>query len=268
MKKLFLMAAAAAFSSLAFGQSTAVSVTGFTQDVICEYPGSPVASGSKTVVDSETTVGVDDANYVLFQNNFAQGYSGVGLPDSGAITSMVDGSQFQLASYTANNILLLDEVGGTANLPNTGTLALTTPSAFTSMAFLVDGFDGNHDVSYTLHYADGNSQTGSFSALDNFDNSDSSVAAWSGGRVSRNDGLFNIDYVDPVMFQVDVTPTDTTSAVTSIDFANASTDNGSAYETIGVWAVSGVVNQSVPEPASIIPLALGAIGLFAWRKRK
>lgn len=239
---------------LAFGQANPISVNGFNQDCI--------ANGNGTAAQT-TTVTLDSIYDFYTQSFFGDGS---GLPDSGSFVSGYDNSTtFQFADYSANNVLLLFEQG---QGQNSGTLNLGTSAAYTSLDFLVDGFNGGHTVDYQLNFGDGSNEQGSFYANDNFDGS-GPIAYQAVGRVNQSTNGEEYDGGPPYLFQVGVTLTsaDALKQLTSVTFTNVDTVGG-GYNTVGVWAVSGVKNQSVPEPAELLPLGLGLLGLVLRRRSK
>lgn len=268
MKKLALLMAIGSFSALTFAQSTAttISLSGFNQDVIAETVNGGTFDGDAATVQAETSTTLDSA-YVFFQNNFDYNYPGVGLPDSGSFTSQTSAqTPFQLASYTANNVLLLAKSGQSSVAPMTGSLTLNTAASYSSLAFLVDGFNGTQSASYTLNFADGSSEGGTFSALDNFTTFDPSTALGGIGRISRLDGYAQVDGFDPSLYEVDVNVTNSTKVIDSISFTNTSTSGG-GYNTLGVFAISGVQTQAAPEPMMLIALGAGLLAVLALRRK-
>ncbi len=254
MKKLAIATAFGLLGAVAFGQANPISLSGYNQDCI--------ANGTGTVAQT-TTVTLDS-----YYDFYTQSYygDGTGLPDSGSFLSSYDGTtNFQFANYSSNNVLLLFESGqGT----DSGTLSLTTPDAYTNLQFLADGFNGGHSFNYTLNFADGSQTTGSLTANDNFDNS-GPIAYYAFGRANAITNSEEYDGGPPYLFQYGVTlsQADSMKSLKSVTFTNNDT-NGNGYDTVGIWAISGTVNQSVPEPAELAPFALGAIGLFARKRRK
>ena len=121
-----------------------------------------------------------------------------GLPASGAFTDASNSFvNFQLASYTANNVLTLGY-----NEPTTGTLTLTTPSTFSSLNLLDSAVNGNAPFAFTLHFGDGSSTTVNNNvAPDWFFNSPYALSGFD--RVGRNTGAFDGDVGNPRFYELD-----------------------------------------------------------------
>ena len=121
-----------------------------------------------------------------------------GLPASGAFTSASNSLvNFQLASYTANNVLTLGY-----NEPTTGTLTLATPSTFSSLNLLDSAVNGNAPFAFTLHFGDGSSTTVNNNvAPDWFFNSPYALSGFD--RVGRTTGEFEGDVGNPRFYELD-----------------------------------------------------------------
>ena len=127
-----------------------IAVTGFNQDVIwADSEGSTASVGTSSAFDVPN-------NWVLFENGAGEQSPG-GLPVSGSFTSASNPAvNFQLASYTGPNVLML---GSAAGQPNSGTLALATPGSFTSLNILDSAANGGANFNFTLNFSDGSSLT-------------------------------------------------------------------------------------------------------------
>jgi len=166
-----------------------------------------------------------------------------------------------LRAPTGNNVLLLRQALSGAT---TGTLTLTTPTAFTSLAFLVTGFNGSQPGSYALNFSTGLATTGTFTALDNFNNTGFALSGF--GRVSGQNGAFDLaGGSNPRLYQVSVnlSAADQARTLSSITFTNTET-TGTAFHNVGVFGISGA---PVPEPASLLVLGL-ASAIVARRRRQ
>src|SRR5260221_2643402 len=153
----FLGLTAARNCVLAQPAFTALAATGYNQDVIAE-------SGHGAL--SATTSPVEGSNNVLYSKNFAtvnnlQQCSWVpmgGLPDNGKVST--GRYNFQLASYSGNNALLLtDLTGSVPGAVKSGTLTLTTPTVFTWLSVLAFCTEGSSTLAVTFNFADGSSAT-------------------------------------------------------------------------------------------------------------
>ena len=160
-------------------------------------------------------------------------------------------------SYTANNAVLLD-----SNL-TTGTLSLVTPAAYAKLSFLESGGHNGVMFNYTIHHQNGTSEAGSGSISDWF--SGASPAWTANGRVDVGSFAFdNVNNNNPRLYSLDVSLSNTSSPVTSIDFAYASGTgrgaimalSGAAGGTFAPIVVTGfnqdiVVEQSAGKPGAL-----------------
>ena len=271
MKKSLAIALISLTAAYGFSQGSPISLTGFNQDVIAN--GTDVTAGD-AVTSTGTTTATLDSIFVLYNESYFGQYTNYygqplygGVPDNGAITSMYDGTNFQLANYDSNNVLLIFQSNESAQGPSSGTLDLSTPSSYSSLSFLLSGYNGAENGSYTLNFADGSTTTSSFTAPDNFDSS-ANIAYQVIGRMNRSTGQPEYDGAAPYLDQLNLqlTGADASKTLDSVTFTNLNTSGG-GYNTIGVYAISGVQNQAVPLPSAAIPLALGALGLVLKRRR-
>ena len=165
---------------------------------------------------------------------FEQGYDGqsVGLPAAGSTftsAAQSDHSYAMASNYATNDAVLIDSTVTHA------TLTLTTPSAFSSLSFLASAGNGTMTVGYTVHHANGTTETGSLSISDWF--SGGTVALGVGGRLDAGSRSFeNVSSLGnvPDIYSLDAALANTTSAVTSIDFSWSS---GGGHACL--FAVSG-----------------------------
>ena len=125
--------------------------------------------------------------------------------------------------YTTNNALF---VGG-ASVPvlalhvPSGTLTVNSPAAYNYLAVLFAGGGSNY-INYTIHYAGGGTQTGSFGTADWFNTTVTNVAYLAQGRVNMdNDSLNTVasQTQTKLMYIDGIALSDTVNPVQSIDFA-------------------------------------------------
>lgn len=170
---------------------------GFNADVVANGVG-PSASS--------TTADVDGVNYNFVARDFQLTSTSAaltyGLPSNGLITSLVAapaGLTYQLASYSANNSLRLQ------NANDSGTLVFTTPLAAVNLYMLATSGSGASTVNVTVNFADNTSET--FTNL--------ALADWYGGtnfaitglgRINRtNDVLETGSGINPRLYQIPMT---------------------------------------------------------------
>jgi hypothetical protein len=131
-----------------------VALTGFNQDVVFEALANPTVSHD-----------FDNYGFAWFQSG-ATDASNVthnhGLPPSFTSKS---GTPFQFQSFTNDNVLLLGPAGG---LPSSGTLTLTTPASYSTLAILASSSAPNTPPTgtVTVHYTDGTTDTFTYNAPD------------------------------------------------------------------------------------------------------
>ncbi|KPH11306.1 T9SS type A sorting domain-containing protein [Chryseobacterium sp. ERMR1:04] len=168
--------------------------SGFNADVIANGVGSSTSS---------TNSDVDGVNYAFISRDFQATSSSTpltyGLPINGTINSAVastSGLTYQMASYSANNSLRLQNAG------SSGTLAFSTPIPAISLYMLITGGSGSCIVDATVNFSDGSSQA--FAGLPVSDWYGGSNYAIQGiGRVNlNNDGLESGGGTNPRIYQV------------------------------------------------------------------
>lgn len=187
MKKTLLFITSVA-SFLLISQRTeaqnlqAVSIqSGFNADVVANGVGSSLSS---------TNNDVDGVSYAFVSRDF-QLTSGstpltYGLPTNGLINSAVAspaGLNYQLASYSGNNALRLQ------NLNDSGTLVFANPLAAVNLYMLATGGSGACTVNVTVNFADATSET--FTNI--------AIADWYGGANFAIQGIGRINITNDVL---------------------------------------------------------------------
>jgi autotransporter-associated beta strand protein len=189
------------------------------------------------VSGTTVTASMDGGTSLSGTTWFAQGFDSAnptfGLPDAGStISSNVLGADHAYTfapNYAINDAVLIDSFDTSA------TITLTASTACSALSFLGSAGNGPMSVNYTVHHANATVETGSLTLLDWF-NTAGTIAFGAGGRVNA-DGSGLTEYGAgsfPFLFATDITLSDATSPVTSIDLAYTS-GNGEAC----VMAVSG-----------------------------
>ena len=170
---------------------------------------------------------------------YEQGYNvmapATGVPVHGTTftnISLPDHVYTMAPDYKVNDAVLIDSTFTNA------CLTLVSPAAFSKLSFLVAAGNGNPVIAYTVHYADGTTDTGSFVAPDWF--STASPAFVAHGRRSVSGSSFgDVDSPNPRMFSADVDLPHSASAITSIDLAR-----GSGGGHAAIFAVSGSAGRN------------------------
>lgn len=237
-----------------------ISATGYNHDIIYENDASPAATtsfGSRHFFE----------NGLIRVGGTSPGTAADGgLNSTGLYTAPADPEvQFQLGSYSANNVLIVTRPGSGTN---TGTLTFTPgdQKAYARLAVAASagsaGATVNQQGLFTVNFVGGATQTGTFNANDwgvagqpigmgPFDRAASVSGAWSH---DENNISFKMFYTN-----IDILPANQSLTVQSISFGWQSTNTG----TLGVFAVSG--QAAIPEPASLGLLAVGLAGLIRRR---
>lgn len=231
---------------------TPIAATGYNQNMIIS-----AANGSANVtatMDGGTGKGGD----TFYETGVNPGSNVAGVVHPGVVFgSGADAKHtFVLQPNGAgqNDAVMLDASN------TSGSLSLTGPAPYSLLSFLVSAGNGGAPIGVTVHYAGGGTQTATITGPDWFNNNP--VALDANGRVNVALADFNnTTNGNPRMYQQDVTLTDTTDAVQSIDFA---WQGGTGGDREAIFGISG---QAVPEPAALGLLSLGAIGLLARRRR-
>jgi predicted alpha-1,6-mannanase (GH76 family) len=247
-----------AMGGIARGGFTPIPLTSgsFNQDMVVERsaPG-PVQAGGYTTASMDNGVGNTATSWYEKGYNTASPSTGLPLAGSTFTSQSASDHQYTMApSYQSNNAVLLDSTLTAA------TLVFTAPAAFSKLSFLESGGNQGVGFTYRVHHLDGSSETGSGNIPDWF--SGASPAWTANGRVDVGSFAFsNVNGNNPRLYSLDVTLSNSTSPVTSVDFAYASgTGHGAIMAVSGSTgaaftpiAVSGynkdiVVESSGPHP--------------------
>lgn len=210
----------------------------FTADVIVEKTAiRPFSSYTTATMDG----GTNNTGQTWYERGFDAFRPTTGIPPAGAtFTAEADANRsFKMPpSYTdANNALVVYS-------QLSGSLAVSTPAAFTTLSVLSGSAGGAATVNYTIHYAGGGTQAGTLGVLDWFNNTPIAVTA--NGRVNTDNGRIGDTYSgNPRLTYGDIGLTDTVNAVTSIDFTSTSGNRAA------IFAVSGSTDGTTFTPVDV-----------------
>lgn len=163
--------------------SSPVLVTGFNQDIIAEGAG-----GTNRALATTTT---DIGTFVLYSKDFRGNNNpntapAYGLPADGFINNAsTPGINYQLASYTGNNALVLK------TLNQTGTLTLPNPAVYSAISVLGTSEGSLTKVNITLEFSDGSMTSVDADVRDWFNGQDFAIKGI--GRMLRNTDVFSPD---------------------------------------------------------------------------
>jgi hypothetical protein len=234
---------------------TPIAATGWSQNMIVS------ATTGNNLTASNDSGTSNTANNALYEQGVFAASPSTGVPKAGTVFgSMTDSNHtfvFQPNGAGQNDAILLDVADPT------GALTLTTPHAYSEISLLAAGANGGGNFTAVLNYANGSSQTVNLTVGDWFGGT---PIAWdANGRIIANGSSFSFNNQsdgNPRIYQLDFAPSDTTDAITSINFTSGTT-SGTSREVI--YGISGTA--SVPEPATLALLAVGALSCLGRRRR-
>ena len=226
-----------------------VAATGYNQNMVIS-----VASGT-TNVTATLDGGTAKTGNTFYERGVNTGANNTGLPPAGQIFGSGNDANhvFAFQPYSGNNAVMLD----TAN--PSGTLTLTTAKPYQALSFLVTDGNGSTTFTATVHFANGTSEVHSGIAAPDWFNNTPNIAFDANGRETLAGGFGNASSGNPRLYQEDITLTDTSDAVSSIDFAFG----GSGSNRTAIFGISGV---ATPEPGCIGLLSLAGIALARRRR--
>ncbi|HYE31158.1 MAG TPA: immunoglobulin domain-containing protein [Methylomirabilota bacterium] len=265
-KKLACISQVAAFAAVAaalttHAQFSPITLTpeSYTHDIVVEravlQPFTPSTTAS---MDG----GTNNTGATWYEVGYNLDAPETGLPSAGATFTAADlaDHSFQMpGSYSANNAIYLNS--GVTN----GTLTLTTPRAASSLSFLTASGNGPITVGYTLRFANGTTETGTFVSPDWFGNTP--IAHTAAGRVNAQTGGFDsVSSENPRLYAVDVAVANSSTAINSIELTwNSGTGRAAVFGVSGSSgaeftpiAVTGFTYDMVIESAASRPAPLTA----------
>lgn len=240
---------------------TPISATGYNQNMIIS-----TASGSANItatMDNGTNLSAGGDTFFEMGVDTHNGTS-EGVPQAGVVfgsatdvnhTFVLQPNGLGPNGAVQDDALMLDASH------TTGTLTLTGTSAYSILSFLVAGGQGGAPVNVLINYSNGGTQSAIISVPDWFNNTP--IAFDANGRVDTALNDFNNeDDGNPRMYQEDLVLTDTSDAVTNIQFTYGGSPTGNSRTV-----VFGISGTAVPEPATLGIAAVGAVGLLTRRRR-
>jgi len=192
-----------------------------------------------TAVNATVGNGTSEGDYTWFEQGYYAPNGSFGIPAPGTTIislAQADHSFIMPPTYTGNNDVLV-----AVNVP-TATIS-SAPTVCSALSFLCTAGNGATTVNYTVHHADSTIQTGTLVIPDWFGPSSASEVLSAGSRVDALGVNFQFPGVvspftgnAPYLWSLDITQTNTTSAVTSIDVTYVS---GGVANIFGVSASTG-----------------------------
>ena len=216
----------------------------YNQDLVVEHTAPAVPANAHTTASMDA--GTGNTGNSWYEKGYDASAPTTGLPAAGATITNASASDHLYTfapSYTAANVAYVDS-------SHTATIIPVSTYFFSALSFLTSAGHGPIIIDYTVHHADGTSETGAFNSPDWFFNSP--VAWCAQGRVDVATGSFNnVNNNNPNLYAEDINLTNTTSLITRInlnwDAANP------AGGVAAVFAVSGLLSFAAPASLLITP---------------
>ncbi len=182
----------------AFGGYQALEISGGqTDDVIANGVGDP---------NNSTTNDVDGADYAYISMDYKETEEDddltYGLPINGVISSPnTVGLSYQLSDYDENNSLRIE----TAGSENAGTITFDDAQPAEKLYLLVTSGSGSSDITGTINFTDGTSQTIYANTVPNwYDSSDLPTAISGIGRIHLTDNSLQNPSINPRMYELEI----------------------------------------------------------------
>jgi hypothetical protein len=229
-----------------------IAIGGLNQDLVVEKGATVPTAAITGTMDN----GIGATNgFTWYERGYNTGAADTGLA-GGQIVSVSDPSHlYKFAPFTGSNAILLND-GNTSQ-----TLTLDGTAAYHTLSILTSTGGGNGTLHLLVHHADGSTETTASAASPDWFGNDPTVVVANGRVDPSSNGFDSVGSGNPRLYSADFTLTDFTDPITSIDVIR---DAGTSGNT-AVFALSGV--ESLPEPASLGLMGLGAFGLLARRRR-
>jgi len=225
-----------AFASVSQAAYSPITLTpnSYNADVVVEKTATPpLVPGAYTTASMDN--GTANTGDTWVEAGFFTNTAPVpGLPAAGTTITSESFSDhlYKFApSYKANNAIMLDA----GPFTNVYTFTFTTPTVCQALSFLTSGGNGGCTYNWTVHHADGTTETGTTNSADWFNGANPAFTTQ--GRINAQGfSLDNYNSGNPRLYSKDIVVTNTSSAVTAVDLQYL-TSNGGAHTCI--MAVSG-----------------------------
>jgi hypothetical protein len=212
-----------------------IQVTGWNRDLVVEN----TASGPPYPNAAELNPGEGNAFYQA-------GLPGktLGLPQSGAIESVLDGTLFQLQPYTGNNALVMSSETGT----NRATLTLVSAAIYNRLSILANSAGGGGSTNVTLNFADGTTFTTTYNAPDWFANPGYALNGFE--RISLSTGVTQGAPDNPRFYQTTLDLIELLGA-TNKPLASLTFNQAAGAGATAIYALSGVKGAQMGGPFTL-----------------
>lgn len=227
--------------------------SGFNADVIANGIGTSTSS---------TTIAVDNADFAFITADFQATAGGTplatALPTNGLINSTANaGLQFQLAPYSANNVLRIPTQNGS------GTLVFANPLRGSRLFLLLTSGSGTATISGTINFSDNTTQALSSSTVPDWFNSTTLPVAISGiGRVNLTNDAVETPFGNPRIYQMEVAilPANQSKQISGITITKTSSAEG----VLNLFGVSAEVLPTCPSPTALSSVATASGATVSW----
>lgn len=227
--------------------------SGFNADVIANGIG---------LSTSSTTIAVDNANFAFITADFQATALGTplatALPVNGLINSTATtGLQFQMASYSANNVLRIP----TQN--ESGTLVFANPLRGSRLFLLLTSGSGTATISGTINFSDNTTQALSPSTVPDWFNSSALPVAISGiGRVNLANDVVESPSGNPRLYQMEVAilPSNQSKQISGITITKTSIEEG----VLNLFGASAEILPTCPSPTGLSAVTTASGATVSW----
>lgn len=227
--------------------------SGFNADVIANGIG---------LSTSSTTIAVDNANFAFITADFQATASGMplatALPVNGLINSTATtGLQFQMASYSANNVLRIPSQN------ESGTLVFANPLRGSRLFLLLTSGSGTATISGTINFSDNTTQALSPSTVPDWFNSSALPVAISGiGRVNLANDVVESPFGNPRLYQMEVAilPPNQSKQISGITITKTSIEEG----VLNLFGASAEILPTCPSPTGLSAVTTASGATVSW----